>query len=163
MRVLCIFLSFILPATALAQEVPSPPLAATSEEFRLPEPGEVLPLRRGATAPRDGLLIDAEDMLRISQEYDRMRYLLTRTSERDRETCDVRVEMERARTSACEERLRLRDELWTARQNELAALVTEARSQAQHAAERQFWESPIFWFVIGAVASSAVWIAVTVE
>lgn len=163
MRVLCIFLSFILPATALAQEVPSPPLAATSEEFRLPEPGEVLPLRRGATAPRDGLLIDAEDMLRISQEYDRMRYLLTRTSERDRETCDVRVEMERARTGACEERLRLRDELWTARQNELAALVTEARSQAQHAAERQWFENPVLWFVVGVAATAIVWIAATVR
>lgn len=163
MRVLCIFLSFILPATALAQEVPAPPPVAPAEEFRLPEPGEVLPLRRGATAPRDGLLIDAEDMLRISQEYDRMRYLLTRTAERDAETCEVRVEMEHARTSACEDRLRLRDELWTARQAELAALVTEARAQAQHAAERQWFENPVLWFCVGVVATGVVWIAATVR
>lgn len=160
---MCILLSFILPATALAQEMPAPLPAAPAEEFRLPEPGEVLPLRRGATAPRDGLLIDAEDMLRISQEYDRMRYLLTRTSERDRETCDVRVEMERARTSACEERLRLRDELWTARQTELAAMVTEARAAAAHATERQWFENPVLWFCVGVVATGVVWIAATVR
>lgn len=163
MRSLCLILSLLLSTTALAQEVPAPPPAAPEEEFRLPEPGELIPLRRGAAAPRDGLLIDAEDMLRISQEYDRMRYLLTRTAERDAETCEVRVEMERARLGACEERLRLRDELWTARQNELAMLVTEARAEARHAAERSWFESPVLWFCVGVVATAAVWIAVEVR
>lgn len=162
MRPLCLLLSFLLPVTALAQEVPPPP-AAPVEEFRLPEPGEILPLRRGTAAPRDGLLIDAEDMLRISQEYDRMRYLLTRTAERDAETCEVRVEMERARIGACEERLRLRDELWTARQAELAALVAEAREQARHAAERGWYENPVLWFCVGVVVTGIVWIAASVR
>lgn len=163
MRALCLILSFLLPVTALAQEVPVSPPVVPVEEFRLPEPGEVLPLRRGAAAPRDGLLIDAEDMLRISQEYDRMRYLLTRTAERDAETCEVRIEMERARIGACEERLRLRDELWTARQAELVALVTEAREQARHAAERGWHENPILWFVVGVAATGLAWIAATVR
>lgn len=163
MRSLCLILSLLLPTIALAQEVPAPPPATPEEEFRLPEPGEVLPLRRGAAAPRDGLLIDAEDMLRISQEYDRMRYLLTRTAERDAETCDVRVEMERARLSACEERLRLRDELWADRQDELALQIEAARTEARRAAERQFWESPVLWFVVGVTATSVVWIAATVR
>jgi len=163
MRTLSILLSILLPVTALAQEVPPPPAAAPVEEFRLPEPGEILPLRRGTAAPRDGLLIDAEDMLRISQEYDRMRYLLTRTAERDAETCEVRVEMERARIGACEERLRLRDELWTARQAELAALVAEAREQARHAAERGWYENPVLWFVVGVAVTAIVWVAASVR
>jgi hypothetical protein len=157
-RVVCLFLSLLLPLTAMAQDVPPP-----AAEFRLPEPGEVVPLRRGALAPRDGLLIDAGDLLQIQQEYERMRFLLERTAERDRETCDVRVEMERARTSACEERLRLRDELWTARQAELAALVTEARAAAAHAAERAWYENPVLWFCVGVVATGIVWIAATVR
>jgi hypothetical protein len=158
--VLCLLLSLLLPITALAQEVPPPPAAAPVEEFALPETGDLVPLRRGTAAPRDGLLIDAEDMLRISQEYDRMRYLLTRTVERDREICDVRVEMERARLTACDERLMLRDDLWAARQTELVAQVTEARSEARRAAERGWFESPILWFFAGVIATGAVWIAV---
>jgi multidrug resistance efflux pump len=162
MRILSIILCVALvswPTTTMGQE--TPPDAAA--EFRLPEPGEILPLRRGATAPRDGLLIDAGDLLQIQQEYERMRFLLERTTERDRETCDVRVEMERARTSACEERLRLRDELWTARQAELAAAVAEAREAARNAAERAWFESPILWFVVGVAVTAIVWIAATVR
>lgn len=161
MRLLCVFLSLLLPITALAQETPVAPPPA--EEFALPEPGDLVPLRRGTAAPRDGLLIDAGDMLRISQEYDRMRYLLTRTAERDAETCGVRVEMERARIGACEERLRLRDELWTARQTELVALVTEAREQARRAAERGWYENPVIYFIVGAVVVGLVWIATAVR
>lgn len=163
MRAICILLSLLLPVTAFAQEVPAPPPAAPEEEFRLPEPGEVLPLRRGVAAPHDGLLIDAEDMLRITQEYDRMRYLLTRTAERDRETCDVRIAMEGARLTACEERLTLRDDLWAARQTELTVQINEARAEARRAAERAWFESPVLWFCVGVVATSAVWIAATVR
>lgn len=152
-------LVMLMPSLAFAQET----TPSTTEEFRLPEPGEILPLRRGTAAPRDGLLIDAEDLLRIQQEYERMRFLLTRTSERDAEVCDVRVEMERARLTACEERLRLRDELWEARQIELSDAVAAARSEARRAAERQWYESPVLWFVVGAVATSIVWIAASVE
>lgn len=151
-----VFLLCFPPVHASGQEAPV-------EEFRLPEPGDVLPLRRGASAPRDGLLIDAASMLRITQEYDRMRYLLTRASERDRETCEVRIEMERARIGACEDRLRLRDELWTARQAELVTAVTEARQAAQRAGERQFWESPALWFAVGVVATVLAWVAASVR
>lgn len=143
----------------------APPVAAQEpvDEFRLPEPGEILPLRRGQAAPRDGLLVDAEDMLRISQEYDRMRYLLTRTEERDREVCDVRVEMERAHVTACEERLSLRDELWSARQTELLAEIARAREAAARAAERGWWESPVLWAIVGGVVVGVVWIATAVD
>jgi hypothetical protein len=162
-RIACLILSLLISTSAIAQEVPAPPGALPEDEFRLPEPGEILPLRRGSTAPRDGLLIEAEDMLRIQQEYERMRFLLERTAERDRETCDVRVEMERARLTACEERLHLRDELWTAREDELNDTIVEARAEARRAAERAWFESPVLWFCIGVVATSVVWIAATVD
>lgn len=162
MRALCVLLSLLLPVSTLAQDVPAPE-AIPEEEFRLPDPGEILPLRRGSAAPHDGLLIDAEDMLRIQQEYERMRYLLARTSERDRELCAVRVEMEHARLTACEERLRLRDDLWSARQTELVTQVTEARAEARRAAERAWFESPVLWFVVGVAATSVVWVAATVR
>lgn len=159
-RALSVLLSLllILPARSAAQENPS-----EAAELRLPEPEEILPLRRGAPAPRDGLLIGAADLLQIQQEYERMRYLLDRTAERDRETCDVRVEMERARISACEERLRLRDELWTARQAELTAALVDAREATRAAAERSWFEHPALWFAVGVVVTAIVWVAATVR
>jgi hypothetical protein len=161
-RILLILSLFVTAPARAQEEVHAPPSALPEDEFRLPEPGEILPLRRGTAAPRDGLLIDAEDMLQIQQEYERMRFMLERVSERDRETCDVRVEMEHARLSACEERLRLRDELWDARQNELNDTIVEARAEARRAAERAWFESPVLWFIVGVVATSIVWIAATV-
>jgi hypothetical protein len=158
MRIISFLLALLVTTTAVAQETP-----VTPGEFQLPEPSEILPLRRGTAAPHDGLLIDAGDMLRIQQEYDRMRYLLTRTSERDAERCEVQVAMEHAHVSACEERVVLRDTLWTARQAELVAQVMEARAQAQRAAERAWYESPVIWFIVGVVATAAVWIAVSVR
>jgi hypothetical protein len=159
MRVLCLFLSFFLPVTAMAQEQPAP-----SSEFQLTEPTqEILPLRRGAMAPRDGLLIDAADLLQIRADYERLRYLLTRTAERDAELCDVRVAIERAHTAAAEERLTLRDGLWNARQAELVAQVARAQEQAQRAAERSFWEHPGLWAAIGGAIVGLVWVATAVR
>lgn len=157
MRPLCILLSLLLPVTSFAQE-------AQPAEYQLTEPTqEILPLRRGTTAPRDGLLIDASDLLQIRADYERLRYLLTRTTERDAETCGVRVQIEQARTTACGERVTLRDELWTARQAELVALVNESRAQTQRAAERSFFEHPALWFAVGVVATALVWVAATVR
>ncbi len=148
-------------ATASAQEHAAPS-QARGASFQLPEP-DVLPLRRGAAAPRDGLLIDAANLLQIQQEYDRMRFVLDLTSERDREVCDVRVEMEHLRLLATEERLTLRDGLWGAREQELLRQLREAQEQARHAAERGWWESEALWFAVGVVATGAVWAAVTVR
>ena len=92
-----------------------------------------------------------------------MRYLLSRTSERDRELCDVRVEMERARLSAAEERLRLRDDLWGSREGDLLRQLRESQAQARRAAERGWWESEALWFAVGVVATGAVWAGVTVR
>lgn len=132
------------------------------EAPQLVEP-EIVPLRRGATAPHDGLLIDASSLLQIRADYERLRYLLTHASERDAAICDVRVQIEQARTSACSERVTLRDELWSARQAELNAALVAAETRAVRAAERGILESPALWAVIGAAIVGALWIAVSVN
>lgn len=102
-------------------------------------------------------------MLQIQMEYDRMRFMLGRTAERDRELCDVRVEIEHARLSAAEERLRLRDDLWGSREEDLVRQLREAQEQARQAAQRGWWESEALWFAVGVVATGAVWIGVSVR
>ena len=148
----------VAPATTL---VPTP-----TDQFQLPDPGDILPLRRGTPAPQDGLLIDASDLLSIQQSYERMRFLLGLTTQRDTEVCDVRVQIEHARTSAAEERVTLHDELWTGRQGELTAAIAALQvqvQQAQHAAERQWHEAPALWFAIGVVVSAVAVVAVSVR
>ena len=156
-RLLALVLVLSVTSAAQAQEAVDP------EAFRLPEPGEISALRRGVPSPRDGLLIAADDLLHIQMEYDRLRYLLGRTQERDGQVCDARVEMERMRIGACEERLALRDTLWTARQAELLAQIAEAREAARRAGERGWYEHPAMWFAVGVLATAAVWIAATVR
>jgi hypothetical protein len=137
--------------------------AAPDAQLQLPATGDILPLRRGQAAPQDGLLIDAHDLLDIQQSYERMRFLLGLTHDRDVQLGDVRVQMEQARTRAAEERLTLHDTLWADRQAELVASLQAAQQQAQHAAERQWFESPILWAAIGAVLATVVYISVTVR
>jgi len=164
MRPFAIILSValaMLPARAVAQ--PPVTTAPSADQFQLPEPGDILPLHRGTPAPQDGLLIGAADLIGIQQGYERMRFLLGLTTQRDAEVCDVRVQVEHARTSAAEERLALHDELWTARQAELVAAVAAAQAQAQHAAERQWYEAEALWFAIGILVSTVAFVAVSVR
>lgn len=161
MRLLVIILSVAIaaqPLGALAQDA-----QASADQFQLPEPGDILPLRRGQASPQDGLLIDAHDMLQIQQEYERMRFLLGLTQQRDTEVCDVRVQIEHAHTTAAEERLALHTTLWEGRQQELVASVQQAQQQAQHAAERSFFDQPAVWFAIGILVATVAFIAVSVR
>lgn len=169
-----VFTLVMMPTRALAQDTtpPATTTAATttsappSAQFQLPDVGDFLPLHRGTAAPRDGLLVDQAEMLSIVQGYDRLQHLLDATVARDSETCDVRVAIEHAHVTAAEERLTLRDDLWGARQQELVAQIQATQQQvmqAQHAAERQWWESPIMWGLIGALVASVVFIAVEVR
>lgn len=174
MKIIATALAFaiaLLPLRALAQDTaPSATTAALptapSAQFQLPDVGDFLPLHRGAPAPRDGLLVDQAVMLSIVQGYDRLQHLLDATATRDGELCDVRVAIEHAHVTAAEERLTLRDGLWEARQAELVQQITATQQQvlqAQHAAERQFWESPILWAVVGALVATAIFLAATVR
>jgi len=150
LRVVAFILSVAIamqPVRALAQETPPP-----SSQFQLPDPGNVLPLHRGTAAPRDGLLIDADNLLSIQQSYDRMRYMLDHITERDQQVCDARVQIEQARTTAASATTSLHDELWTQRQTELQ----QALAQAQARAERQWWESEALWFALGGLVVAGV-------
>jgi len=167
-RLLATVLAFsiaLLPARANAQDT-APPTAAPSAAFQLPDVGDFLPLHRGTAAPRDGLLVDQAEMLSIVQGYDRLQHLLDATVTRDGESCDVRVAIEHAHTLASEERVSLRDSLWTERQAELVAQIQAVQVQlvqAQRSAERQWFESPALWGVVGALIATAVFLAVTVR
>lgn len=157
MRTALVLMSLLLASVARAQDVEPNP-------YQLAEPSqEILPLRRGAVAPRDGLLIDAADLLQIRADYERLRYLLQRTTERDSEVCDVRVQIEQSRTAACGERVTLRDELWGQRQAELIAQLAAAEQRARQAAHREWYEEPILWAVVGAVAVGVVWIGTAIQ
>lgn len=149
-----------IPSLASGQDVVAP---GTPEQFQLPDLGDILPLHRGTAAPRDGLLIDADDLLQIRQEYERMRYLLMRTTERDTQVCDVRVQVEHAHTEACGERLTLRDDLWGARQHELVQQIADAQQRANQAAQRQWYDQPILYLIIGAAVVGLIWIATAVR
>lgn len=141
----------------------APARAQEAATFQLTEPSDILPLRRGAVSPRDGLLIEAADLLQIRTDYERLRYLLTRTVERDGGLCDVRVQIEQARTASCGDRVTLRNELWAARQAELNQALVAAEGRAARAAERGLLESPALWAVVGAAIVGALWIAVSVR
>lgn len=136
---------------ALAQD--TAPDSGAHEALDLPE---VLSLRRGQVAPRDGLLIDAQDLIAISLDVERLQFLLRRTEERDRQTCEVRVQQEMARARAADERTTLHDGLWEGRQRELVTAVEQAR----RAAERQWYEQPVLWLGLGALVASLVAILV---
>lgn len=152
LRVVAFILSVAIvtqPVRVLAQDTPT---AAPSAQFQLPDPGDVLPLHRGTPAPRDGLLIDADNLLSIQQSYDRMRYMLDHITDRDQQICDARVQVEQARTTAATATTSLHDDLWTQRQQELR----QALAQATARAERQWWESEALWFAIGGLVVAGV-------
>lgn len=150
-------------STTPAPSATAAPAPSDPSQFQLPDTGDILPLRRGQAAPQDGLLVDAHDLLSIQQEYERMRFMLGLTHDRDVQLCDIRVQEEQARTHAAEERLTLHDTLWTDRQQELVAAVQAAQQQAQRAAQREWFESPPLWAAIGVVLATVVFVAVSVR
>lgn len=165
MRLIASLLSFLLvvmPASVAAQP-PTTTAAPEAAQFQLPDPGDLVPVRQGQVATATGLIIAAPDMLNIQQEYERMRFMLGLTHDRDTQLCDIRVQAEQARTSAAEERVTLHDTLWTQRQQELVAAIAAAQAQAQHAAERQWFESPPLWAAIGVVLATIVYVAISVR
>lgn len=159
-RKICVLVCVALvhiPSTVRAQDV------VPSDEFQLPDLGDVLPLHRGQSAPNDGLLVSQADMIALTQAYDRVAFRLDQTVLRDRESCDVRVSVEHGHVLAVEERLTLRDDLWGARERELMQQVATAQERANRAAERAWWEAPVLWAIVGGAVVGIVWIAASVR
>lgn len=143
---LLLVLASLLAAPAGAQEVPS---------VELPEPRL---LREGERAPFTGQLMAQEDVLRWARTIEDLQHRLVLDVRTEVERCDVRLELERARTGAAEDRLTLREGLLRERITELATAVQEAR----RAATREWYESPALWFAIGAIVATGVAVALAV-
>jgi len=135
----CLVLLGGLPGAAWAQD--------GAPGLTLPEPRL---LREGDRAPFTGQLILQSDLLRWVARIEELEHRLDLDVRTERERCDVRLELERAHTTAASETLALHDALYAARIAELAASLNEARRNA----ERQWYESPALWFAVGAVVTA---------
>lgn len=139
-------LACILTSRASAQTPDAPTDTRSASSLTLPEP--VL-LTRGTPAPFTGQLILQVDLLRWAMRIEDLEHRLDLDVRTERERCDVRLELERARTTAADERASLRDGLYRERVEELAASLEAARRSS----ERQWYESPVLWFAAGAVVA----------
>lgn len=147
----------LLPlAQASAQDgsLEAPP--AAGEPASTEPEGAVAFVLEGGRAPFSGFLIEGEDLARWRFRIETLEYRLDADARAAAARVEVLLEAERARTHAAEERLTLRETLWTARVEELAATLAEAR----RAAERQWYESEALWFAVGAVVAVAAVIGV---
>jgi hypothetical protein len=141
------FLGALAATGAAAQDVPAVPAV------ELPEPRL---LREGERAPFTGQLMAQDDVLLWARTIEDLRHRLELDVRTEVERCDVRLELERARTTAAAETLVLHDTLWTDRVAELTAALVEARRSA----ERQWYESPALWFAVGAVVTAVATVAI---
>lgn len=150
-------MAFLLAAAALlsrcgeahAQDLPAVPSVDLANVERL---------EAGQRAPSSGYLLRAELLEAFGQEVERLRFRLELTERTAAERCDVRLEIERARTTAAERSRELEGELWRARAEELAEELRSSRGREG----AEWYESPPLWFAIGVVVTSAVAIAVAV-
>ena len=142
--------------TAEAQDAPAVSAPAADvplsiPDVQLPSTGEILALDAGERAPHDGMLIDDADLVAWRQMIERLTFQLAALRELDARTLALRLDEERARTRAADERTALRDELWRARAQELSASLATAQGRQGPA----WYEQPLLWVVIGAVLGGA--------
>ena len=153
---LTVWSTWLWTCAAFAQAPASDQLPAPEQPMVLQMPAFTA-VRRSQPSPADGILVDPDAMVRIAMDYDRLAFRLTRERAASEESCAVRLDIERARTRAAEERVALHDNLWEGRQRELSQRIEQERS----AAIRQWWENPGLWAGFGAIAASAVAILVS--
>jgi len=90
--------------------------------------------------------------LGLTSQIENLEWMLGRTVRMERDRCEREVAIERHRTTGARDALQLRESLWQTRQVELLAEIEESR----RAAERQWWEQPILWFMAGGVVIGAI-------
>lgn len=129
-------------APAAAQDAPAPAEASAEP---LPGSGTVHPLRRGQTAPFEGFLIEADDLVLWRLTIERLQFQIDAERERARLVLEVHEDLAARRLAAAGERLELVQRLWGERANEWGAALTEANRRAQRGVE----ESPVLWLAIG--------------
>lgn len=136
----------LLPSEALAQEV----------ELDAPD---VVYLNANDRAPRAGMLIAAEDLVRWRLEIERLRQQLTG----DADTAARRLTLLERRAAvdldACESRLTLHTGLYESRIRDVALEMAEQSSNDRRAIRRLgAWS--VLWFVAGAIVGSVVTVTV---
>lgn len=153
-----------LAVVARADDEQSPrgdlPLAVVlpdAPDVQLPG-GEILALEQGERAPRPGMLIGDEDLVAWRQTIERLSYQLAAERALAGQLLTARLEMERARTRAAEERLTLHETLWRQRAEELSRDLARARADSGPS----WYESPILWFAGGVVVTVVAVVAIAV-
>jgi hypothetical protein len=113
-------------------------------------------LEPGARAPWAGVLLRPELLEALGDEIEDLRFRLTLEARRAGERASVAAELSAARVQACEDRLELRDDLWTARAGELSADLASARARE----DRWTWEDFGLGFGIGGGVVAAIMAAI---
>ena len=139
---LAVLAAFCGPSRALAQQLPEPRL-----------------IQSGERAPFTGQLISQSDLMQWALRIEMLEHRLATDLRTGVERCEVHLTLERARTTAAVETTNLRDGLFTQRLRELGESLVAARSSAV----RAWFESPLLWFAVGAVASAAAAIALALS
>lgn len=148
MRFIVAFLIAALATPTAGHAQATTPAPTTDATASLPAPTL---LHANERAPFEGELILQADLMRWAMQIETLRHQLELDGRTATERCDVRLSLEQARTTAASAETTLHDSLYAARIQELAAALTEARTNAV----RQPWESPALWFAIGAVVAAA--------
>jgi hypothetical protein len=112
-------------------------------------------LATGRPAPFDGFLIRGTDLAQWKLRIEILDHQLTYDVATEVRVAALQVSLEAARTTAVEERLALRDRLWTEQGNTLTRELMQARKDAI----RSWYESPTLWFTCGVIVSSILAIA----
>lgn len=136
----------LLPSMAMAQELPEVP------EVELPVSGEIVALERGDRAPSAGMLILDADLVAWRHRIERLTFELHAERVTAAAICESRIEQERLRLAAAEDRLELRERLWGDEASRLAAELVTAREEAN--AGPDFLEHPLLWFGTGFVVAA---------
>lgn len=152
MRIALLTIGFLLLSTcvARAQTLTVPPLVLP--EVTIPETHPIVALDANERAPRDGMLIDDDDLVAWRHEIERLRYELGAHVSLAAATCDLRVHEEQSRTGAAQAEMALHESLWTARAQELTTALATARGREGPA----WYEQPVLWTIVGAILGGAV-------
>jgi hypothetical protein len=147
----------ILFLASLAHAQDMPQLPDVPEVQLETSGGSILALEQGQRAPRAGMLIADEDLAAWRLEIRRLRFQLDAQRNVFQLTMEARLEQERARTRAAEDRLELRDRLWGQRAQELSDQLAVSRADEGPA----WYEHPVLWFAAGVACSVAIVVAVS--
>jgi len=138
-RILPFAFCLLASSVAAAQSTPAtPPLQ------------EVPYLPQGRPAPFEGFLIRGPDLAQWKLRILVLEHQLDMTVTTEHRVAEVETRLNSARVQAVEERLALRDRLWT----EQTTVLIKDLARARQAAIRSWYESPTLWFAVGVLITA---------